>query len=272
MNPNVSNAASKVGFDAASYTWFDFYDVPENIEKELEEVVREKHLIDKTFALNEFYTPSENMAVLHPGIDNTVFTYDRSITIGKYTGAAVMMWALNGDENPLAVVTQKPVNVVENDYFGDTQSKHVFLNKHFLQSFLNKGETQEQAMKKVTNICISAINYACLINMRAHKTDEVLLAHNAKGMDFINRKRKAKHQPLLYSWNTIELKPSAQVVQENKGGSHASPARHKRRAHFRKKRDGSFAWIPEMWVGSIENGLIVHDYVADKKLTKEENL
>ena len=36
--------------------------------------------------------------------------------------------------------------------------------------------------------------------------------------------------------------------------------------HLRKKKDGSFAWIPEMWVGSIENGLIVHDYVADREL------
>jgi len=266
MNPRVADAASKVGFDAAKYTWFDFYDVTDNIEEELSKVATESGWNDKSLALDEFYTPSENMAVLHPSINNAIFTYDKSITIGRYTGAAVMMWSCDADEIPLAVLTANPVFVVENTPFIKT---NIFMKKHFLKSFLDKGDTQEYAMQQITKLCISAVNFACLINLRAHKTEKILLAHNAKGLDFINRKRRAKHQPLLYSWNTIELKPSAQVKQEHKGGTHASPARHKRRAHLRKKRDGSFTWIPEMWVGSIENGLIVHDYVADKELNKE---
>jgi len=270
MNPRIADAASKVGFDAAKYTWFDFFDVPDNIEEELTKVAKESGLHDKAFALEEFYTPSENMAILHPNVDNIVFTYDKSITIGKYAGAAVMMWGCTGEELPMAVLTQEPITINKNKSFEQTKSKHVFMNKHFLKSFLDKGDTQDSAMAQVTNFCVSAVNFACLINLRAHKTDEVLLAHNAKGLDFINRKRKAKHQPLLYTWNTIELKPSAKVKQEHKGGTHASPARHKRRAHIRKKRDGSFTWIPEMWVGSIENGLIVHDYIADKQLMEEE--
>jgi hypothetical protein len=266
MNPRVADAASKVGFDAAKYTWFDFYDVPDTIEEELKNVAHESGWNDKALALDEFYTPSENMAVLHPSINNAIFTYDKSITIGRYTGAAVMMWSCDADGIPLAVLTANPVFVVENTPLLKT---NIFMKKHFLKSFVDKGDTQEYAMQQITNLCISAVNFACLINLRAHKTDEILLAHNAKGLDFINRKRRAKHQPLLYSWKTIELKPSAQVKQEHKGGTHASPARHKRRAHLRKKRDGGFTWIPEMWVGSIENGLIVHDYVADKELTKE---
>lgn len=266
MNPRVADAASKVGFDAAKYTWFDFYDVTDKIEEELSKVATESGWNDKSLALDEFYTPSENMAVLHPSINNAIFTYDKSITIGRYIGAAVMMWSCDADELPLAVLTANPVFVVENTPLLKT---NIFMKKHFLKSFLDKGDTQEYAMQQITKLCISAVNFACLINLRAHKTDEILLAHKAKGLDFINRKRRAKHQPLLYSWNTIELKPSAQVKQEHKGGTHASPARHKRRAHLRKKRDGSFTWIPEMWVGSIENGLIVHDYVADKELNKE---
>ena len=265
MNPRIADMASKVGFDAAKYTWFDFFDVSDNIEEELKNFAQESGWNNKELALDEFYTPSENMAILHPNIDNAIFTYDKSITIGKYTGAAVMMWSCDGDEIPLAVLTAHPLYVVENKSFLKTNT---FMKKHFLKSFLEKGDTEDYAMQQITKFCISAVNFACLINLRAHKTNEILLAHNAKGLNFINRKRKANHQPLLYTWNTIELKPSAQVKQEHKGGTHASPARHKRRAHLRKKRNGGFTWIPEMWVGSIENGLIVHDYVADKKLNK----
>jgi cell division protein FtsI/penicillin-binding protein 2 len=41
MNPRVADVASKVGFDAAKYTWFDFYDVPDTIEEELKNAVKQ---------------------------------------------------------------------------------------------------------------------------------------------------------------------------------------------------------------------------------------
>lgn len=260
MNPNVSNAASKVGFDVADFTWFDLSNINELGEQELMNWASENipEWKNNKYRIFDFVTPCEKMAIIHPQIAGTVVTYERHGKVNDYEGALVCLWSQDLDETPMGFVTDiKDSYPVQ--YYSKVQRKY----------FGDKGEASVSNM--LSSTCLAILNVTCLLNMRAHKTEEVLLAHNAKGLDFINRKRRAKHQPLLYSWNTIELKPSAQVKQESKGGSHASPARHKRRGHLRKKRDGSFTWIPEMWVGSIENGLIVHDYIADKELTKEEN-
>lgn len=269
MNPRVTDLASKVGFDAASYTWFDFTDLADDADKELVEIGRQHGLDARKFYMDELPTPSESMAVIQPAFPDTVFTYDQFIKIGKYEGAAVMLWGNDGSETPLAIMTGKNIELTNGGDRVDQYEKNLMVNKVFIETLLKNGMTQESAIKLVEDICISAVNYACLVNLRAHTTEQVLTAHMAKGMDFINRKRKAKNQPLLYSWNTIELKPQPQIRQPHKGGTHASPARHKRRAHLRRLRTGGFTWIPEMWVGNIENGLIVHDYVPDRELTKE---
>ena len=260
MNPKVANIASKVGFDVADFTWFDLSNINELGEQELiswasENIPEWKNNKSK---ISDFVTPCEKMAIIHPQLEGTVVTYERYGKVNNHEGALLCMWSQNLDETPMAFV----IDIKNSDpaeHFVRVQRKY----------FGKDGENLSSSM--FSKACLAALNIVTLVNMRAHTTDEVLLAHNAKGLDFINRKRRANHQPLLYSWNTIELKPSAQVKQEHKGGSHASPARHKRRGHLRKKRDGSFTWIPEMWVGSIENGLIVHDYVADRELTKESN-
>ena len=260
MNPTVADTASKVGFDVADFTWFDLSNITELGEQELIDWGSKNIPEWKTnkSKISNFVTPCEKMAIIHPQLSGTVVTYERYGKVNGYEGALLCMWAQDLDETPMAfVIDIEDSNPPE--YFIRVQRKY----------FGKDGEGKSSNV--FSNACLAALNVTTLLNMRAHKTDEVLTAHNAKGLDFINRKRRAKHQPLLYSWNTIELKPSAQVKQEHKGGTHASPARHKRRGHLRKKRDGSFTWIPEMWVGSIENGLIVHDYIADKELTKEVN-
>ena len=259
MNPKVSEYASNVGFDVADFTWFDLSNINELGEQELikwgeDNIPEWKNNKSKII---DFVTPCEKMAIIHPQLSGTVVTYEKYGKINDYEGALVCMWSQDLDESPMAFVTDVKDSSPP-EYYVKAQKKY----------FGDKGEAAISNM--FSKACLAALNVATLLNMRAHKTDEVLIAHNAKGLDFINRKRRAKHQPLLYSWTTIELKPSPQVKQEHKGGSHASPARHKRRGHLRKKRDGSFTWIPEMWVGSIENGLIVHDYIADKKLKVKE--
>jgi len=255
MNPKVADMASKVGFDVADFTWFDLSNISEFGEKELMDWAGKnvpEHQEGK-YRISDYMPPSEKMAIIHPKLKNTVVTYEKHGKVDDYEGAVLCLWALNLEEVPLGFITDVP------------DSKTV---QHLtrLQKKLYENKSQEAVSRTFNEACLAALNVTCLLNMRAHTTEEVLIAHNAKGLDFINRKRRAKHQPLLYSWNTIELRPSAQVKQPHKGGTHASPSRHKRRAHMRKKRDGSFVWIPEMWVGSIENGLIVHDYVADREL------
>lgn len=258
MNPRVSDMASKVGFDVADFTWFDLSNINELGEQELIDWGSNNipEWTNNKSAISDFVTPCEKMAIIHPQLLGTIVTYEKYGKVNDYEGALLCMWSQDLDEIPMSfVIDIKDSNPTE--HFVRVQKKY----------FGTNGEGRSSAL--FSKACLSALNIVTLLNMRAHTTDQVLIAHNAKGLDFINRKRRAKHQPLLYSWNTIELKPSAQIKQKHKGGSHASPARHKRRGHLRKKRDGSFTWIPEMWVGSIENGLIVHDYIADKQLTKK---
>jgi hypothetical protein len=255
MNPKVADMASKVGFDVADFTWFDLSNIDEYGEGELNNWASENvpDYQRSKYKIADYMPPSEKMAMIHPQLADTVVTYEKHGKVKDYEGGLVCLWATDLDESPLGYIT---------DIADSNPPQHYTrIQKKFFQ---NKSE--EEVSKFFTTSCLATLGLTCLLNMRAHTTEEVLIAHNAKGLDFINRKRRAKHQPLLYSWNTIELRPSAQVKQTHKGGTHASPSRHKRRAHLRKKKDGSFAWIPEMWVGSIENGLIVHDYVADREL------
>lgn len=268
MNPKIAKAASMVGFDAAAYTWFDFTELDEGYDKELEEIGKQHGWHTMQRHLDEFLTPSESMAILHPGLEDAVFTYDRFIRLGVYEGAAIMMWLPYGENMPYAVMTERPVRATGYDSVDEGSHAHVVLHKTLMEQSIKGGQPQNEALEMYEHFCLSAVNTACLMNLRAHTTEKVLTAHNAKGLDFINRKRRAKKEPCLYTWNTIELKPQDQVKQPHKGGTHASPARHKRRAHMRRLRDGGFTWIPEMWVGKIENGFIVHDYVPDRELTK----
>lgn len=266
MNPKVAAMAKYVGFDAAEYTWFDFSDVDKSAEDELQAIGKQHGWDNKKIYLDEFYVPSDCMAIIQPQLPEVVFTYDRYIKLGEYEGAAIMMWPPFQEPIPWAVVTEKAIKTTDG-IFQNEKGTNIVLHQRCAQEMKKQGMSEKDMYELYEQFCISAVNYACLINLRAHTTEQTVTAHTAKGLEYINRKRRAKRQGMLYSWNTIELKPEPQVKRVDKGGTHASPARHKRRAHMRRLRTGGFTWIPEMWVGKIENGLIVHDYVADRELT-----
>lgn len=116
-------------------------------------------------------------------------------------------------------------------------------------------------MKNV--ILLKPVMSVMVLNRKAFVTHSNLNVY--RGIDnkpFINRKRRAKDKPPVYDWITVELAPSA-PRKEHQGGTHASPARHERRGHFRKYPSGKIAWVKPTWVGSLERGLIVHDYKAE---------
>lgn len=269
MNPRVAAAAARVGFDAADYTWFDFFDLDESATEELQAVARQHGWDRQMLHLNEFPVPAERMVIIQPDWSEAVFTYDRAVKIGMYEGAAVMLWGLDGEEVPLFIVTEKAVRTKNDGLPEGSPGRHGVMHYRLREALLKQGKNIDEMIDMFEQTCISAVNYTCLVNLRAHTTEQVVEAYTAKGMEFINRKRRAKREAPIYTWNTIELKPQPIRVREDKGGTHASPARHKRRAHMRRLRTGGFTWVAEAWVGKIENGLVVHDYVPDRELTKE---
>jgi hypothetical protein len=112
----------------------------------------------------------------------------------------------------------------------------------------------------------SLLHLVCIINLRAHRLDFIIEGHQAKNNKTINAKRLRKNKSVIFLWNTIQLRPQPNRTPQKGDGTHASPARHKRRGHLRRRTDGTFKWINEMWVGKIQNGVIVHDYMASEKL------
>lgn len=76
----------------------------------------------------------------------------------------------------------------------------------------------------------------------------------------INQKRKAKGKgPLMYSWHTIELKPTAPQANPA-GGTHASPRMHDRRGHWRTYPSGKRGWVRDCKVGDASKGTVFKDY------------
>ena len=79
------------------------------------------------------------------------------------------------------------------------------------------------------------------------------------------RKMRARKKGIeLNAYHTIKLPGSARSQREHQGGTHASPAMHHRRGHYRtlyggteKQRD---VYVNPCVVGSIENGRVAHDY------------
>ena len=249
MNPRVADAASKVGFDAAKYTWFDAT-VNEEISNEILKWGKEfLPNWNQPTSLDEYQSPFEKLAFVYKD-SGYVFTYEKDIPL-------LQVWST--DRKNHAIVEIEPSKNKGN--LEATCSPEILTGKTDQENFAIES--------KLVNAAQSLLHLVCLINMRAHRLELLVQGYQAKNDKQINAKRLKKNKSLIFSWSTIELKSFIQIKREPQGGTHASPARHKRRGHLRKKRDGSFTWIPEMWVGSIENGLIVHDYIADKKLTQE---
>ena len=180
-----------------------------------------------------------------------VVTYDKQFTMGKYTGPAICAWT-RSDSMPMAIIC---------DWIDPKTNSHLHVREDFLESF--KGEREKLFNYLLNHVLHKQCVILMLLNHKASVDRSQLTAY--RGIDnkpFINKKRRAKDKPPVYDWVTVELAPSA-PRREHQGGTHASPARHERRGHFRKYPSGKITWVKPMWVGSIERGLIVKDYVPE---------
>lgn len=87
---------------------------------------------------------------------------------------------------------------------------------------------------------------------------EYPLAQNAAIRSAMSRKRKMfAHRQLFFSPIPVQREKREPV------GTHASPAMHKRRGHFRQLKSGKVVWVKSSIVGKPENGVITKDYVME---------
>ena len=269
MNPAISRIAPFLNFDVSRFTWFDISFITQEIENELMNwAMINIPEYNKKMPLSGFEVPFSELAMYHSGIP-FVLIYDKHATVKHtdeptYNGAFLAFWEPNAT-NMFAYMQDSYENV-------DTHY-HSRLSKEYLTPEKLGGKTEDEMTLQTTNMMLQLLSLTCLINLKAHRTEEVIECYRAKPNDklkFLNEKRRKKNKPMILSWNTIELQPQPQRKIQAGDGTHASPARHKRRGHLRRRPDGTFKWINEMWVGKIENGMIVHDYMASKKLFEEK--
>jgi len=271
MNPRVMKYTAKVGFDAGQYTWFDLSDIGPNYETELMDYSKEIGWFGKKFKLDEFFLPSNDAAIVfeHPNNTNQfVFTFNKLARINfetfrhVYEGPVICAYFHSRpDPIPVALICND-INTATGDY--------LHLRSDLDKSFKRSGEfsTMYETMKQEMT---SPFVVLSLLNRKAIVSESTLTAYRGEEKSsFINKKRRAKNKPPIYNWSTVELKPSA-PRKEHQGGTHASPARHERRGHFRKYPSGKIAWVRPTWVGSIEHGMTVHDYIPGKEILSSQN-
>ena len=71
------------------------------------------------------------------------------------------------------------------------------------------------------------------------------------------KRRMFAHRQLFFSPIPVKREKHETV------GTHASPAMHKRRGHFRQLKSGKVVWVKSSIVGKPENGVITKDYVME---------
>lgn len=71
------------------------------------------------------------------------------------------------------------------------------------------------------------------------------------------KRRMFAHRQLFFSPIPVQREKREPV------GTHASPAMHKRRGHFRQLKSGKVVWVKSSIVGKPENGVITKDYVME---------
>jgi hypothetical protein len=266
MNPRVMKYAARVGFDVGQYTWFDLSDLPKDYEPELMDFAKEIGWFEKRFKLDEFLLPSNDLAIIfeHPGhSQDFVFTYNKLVKVNfdgldhTYEGPAICAYLHHAPDPNAAALLCNDINTRTGGYLHLRPDLH----KSFEASG-NFSRMYDLLMQEMTSPFIAL----SLLNRKALVSQSTLTAYRGEEKSsFINKKRRAKNKPPIFNWTTVELKPSA-PRREHQGGTHASPARHERRGHFRKYPSGKIAWVRPTWVGSIERGMTVHDYIPGQEL------
>jgi hypothetical protein len=253
MNNKVVFYAANVGFDAGKYTWFDLSDFSDDKTDELNNYSREIGWGENHKTFQDFLMPSNSCAII-PAISAThqiIVTYDKNFTMGGYVGPALCGWVKN-DPIPMCIIC---------DVLNPVTNTHLHIREDFAETF---NGPREKLVDYLTNHVLH--KHAVILMILNHKAmvsnSTVTAFRGTDNKPFINKKRREKNKPPVYDWVTIEIAAS-QPKKEHQGGTHASPARHERRGHFRKYPSGKISWVKPTWVGSIERGLIVHDYIPE---------
>lgn len=117
----------------------------------------------------------------------------------------------------------------------------------------NYGKVQAQLDEVQIGFLAKAFHGLAVMNTKYFVRERATLSGQAE-------RRAIANNPATHYW-TVKIK--ARYAEALKlGGSHASPRLHWRRGHVRRYGTGTQAWVRPHLVGSVEGGVILHDYEA----------
>lgn len=127
-----------------------------------------------------------------------------------------------------------------------------------------------ESSEELDHAFMYTINFACRValwTLAFMNTKNVIM--EAVEPNASENKRRAKHgKPPLMRYHVLKIRPIGREASEPQGGTHASPALHIRRGHFKTyteaaplfgKYTGTF-WVDQHIAGKKSNHVVVKDY------------
>jgi hypothetical protein len=127
-----------------------------------------------------------------------------------------------------------------------------------------------------TKMPISLEEYAALemgnINQELSVYIDFCLAMSQYETEIVDQKpdaqaqklRRLRSKPPLFTYKIITITGKRKVFTESKGGTHASPATHLRRGHWRNYKSGKRGWVEAALVNG-KDGMVVKDYRVEAR-------
>lgn len=254
MSPLIREHAALVPFNPVEYVWIDFASAPLPTEQQSEEITRRLGALPYTYEtpIYEWPLPFDKMCLLLPVTVRGETTPRGTLTLTmERTGWTldVAIWSNSSKGKTIPSIRMLALHNV-------AQGFRVGVDPDFAKS-VNKTDQQ------CSDYGMNAFRTAWRRVMAMAVLNEPAAAvATCTGNALVNSKRIRKGKRPFFEWTTVEVKPQT-VVQESKGGTHASPKPHMRRGHVRRLKSGKIVAIKPIIVNKHkmpDEGFIFHDY------------
>lgn len=254
MSPLIREHAALVPFNPVEYVWIDFASSPMPTVEESREITRRLGELPYSYQtfIGDWPLPFEKMVLLLPVMVRGETTPRGTLTVTMERDGWTLKVALWGNSSKGKVSPSVTLVALHNI----NEGFKVFVDPEFARAVR---KTEEQCADYGTEAFRTA--WRRIMAMAVLNQPAAAVA-SCTGDAVINAKRKRNGKRPFFEWTTVEVKPRA-VVQESKGGTHASPKPHMRRGHVRRYKSGKVVAIKPMIVNKSkmpDEGFIFHDY------------
>jgi len=263
MTPNVADAAARVPFDAAQYTWVDMHDTPDIPGEELRTRLRALgHDPDTKCNFRSMTLPFEEFAFIWPAFQ--VPMVDPVLTIRRTPEKLTIYFWQKAWHQSTATITLTPhPDQPDADNLNISYDRKKYVIKSTVpldMSGETKTFTHTDELTYYANGLIQLFTryMTCLCaGVYGERRETYRCTANPA-----NPKRIRKGKTPLYDWKTIVVE-TVRKVAPAQGGTHASPRQHDVRGHWVRGKAKTY-WRKAHKRGDPSKGVIFHDYVTER--------